>query len=49
MMLIQFKNFYIKKLLSVDDKKDKLAANNEILHANMPTLNDNLRVELDEV
>ena len=49
-MWIELKNFYIKKLLSieVDNKKKNLAANNEILHANMATLNKKLHAKIDE-
>ena len=50
-MWIEFKNFFIKKLLSfeVDDNKNNLAANNRILHANMATLNKRLDTKLDAI
>ena len=51
-MWIEFKNFFIKKLLSVDvnNNRTKLEANHDILHANMATLEeelDELRTQID--
>ena len=51
---IEFKNFYIKKLLAVDvnDEQARLAANNDILQANMATVDDqleDLRSRIDAV